>query len=61
MKIKLLTSRAGADFVQNVGDEIEVGDAEGMRMIEAGQALPVVISGKETAVKKPVTQKAVKG
>lgn len=41
MNIKLLTSRAGADFVQNTGDEITVSDAEAIRMIEAGQAVAV--------------------
>ena len=53
MKIKLLTSRAGVGFSQNVGDEIEVSDAEARRMIEAGQAAPVR-TGKapERAVKK---------
>ena len=35
MKVKLLISRAGAGFVQNIGDEIEVSDAEAKRMMEA--------------------------
>lgn len=35
--------------MQNRGDEIEVDDAEGLRMIEAGQAAPVVAGEGEAA------------
>lgn len=41
VKIKLLISRGGDGFVQNAGDEIDVGTDEAQRMIAAGQALPV--------------------
>lgn len=51
MKIKLLCSRAGADFAQNAGDEIVVSADEGTRMIEAGQAIPVAEQKIERAVK----------
>lgn len=51
MKIKLLTSRAGADFSQNRGDEIEVGADEGQRMVEAGQAELVRAAPVERAAK----------
>lgn len=51
MKIKLLCSRAGIDFAQNAGDEIEVSADEGARMIEAGQAVPVGEPKVERAVK----------
>jgi len=34
MKVKLLVSRAVIGDSQNVGDEIEVSDAEGARMVE---------------------------
>lgn len=54
MKIKLLVPRVGADFSQNRGDEITVSDAEAIRMIEAGQAVPV----REPA---PAVEKAVRG
>jgi hypothetical protein len=47
MKVKLLVSRAGAGFVQNRGDEIEVGDAEGARMIAAEQAVAVAEEKKK--------------
>ena len=60
MKIKLIVSRAGADFVQNAGDEIEVGDAEAIRMIEAGQAEAVRSVKEETATKTATAEKAVK-
>lgn len=51
MKIKLLVSRAGMDFAQNAGDEIEVEAAEAKRMIDAGQA---------EAIEAPKTERAVK-
>lgn len=47
MKIKLLCSRVGPDVVQNRGDEVEVDDAEGLRMIEAGQAAPAAVDVEE--------------
>lgn len=60
MKVKLLISRAGRDFVQKAGDEIDVSDAEGARLIEAGKAVPVREARKETAAKKITTEKARK-
>lgn len=51
MKIKLLTSRAGAGWVQERGQVIEVDNKEAQRMIEAGQAEPVV-KRTEKAVKE---------
>jgi hypothetical protein len=60
MKIKLLTSRAGVGFAQSAGDEIEVSDAEGARMVEAGQAIPVREATRETATRKPAREKAAK-
>ena len=60
MKVKLLTSRGGVGFTQNVGDIVDVGDAEGKRMIEAGQAEPHKGAGKEKATSKKQTEKAVK-
>lgn len=58
MKVKLLVSRSGVGFCQNVGDELTVEDAEGLRMIEAGQA--ETVAKTERAVSKKATQKAVK-
>lgn len=59
MKVKLLISRAGADFVQSQGDEIEVSAEEAKRMIDSGQA-EAVGQKKETATKKVATEKATK-
>lgn len=56
MKVKLLVSRSGADGSFSPGEEIEVGDAEALRMVEAGQAV-IVGREKETATKKKVVEK----
>jgi hypothetical protein len=50
MKIKLLVSRATATGAENRGQEIDVPDAEAIRMIEAGQAEPVRAIKAEHAV-----------
>jgi hypothetical protein len=55
MKIKLLVARAGAGFSQNRGEEIEVGDAEALRMIAADQAVAV-----EVPPVAPIDPKAAK-
>jgi len=60
MKIKLLISRAGADFSQNAGDVIEVGADEGQRMIDAGQAELMRDAKIERAVAKAKVEKATK-
>lgn len=60
MKIKLLVSRAGSDFSQSVGDEIDVADDEAIRLIEAGQAEPVRGAPVERAVKPAKGEKAAK-
>lgn len=39
-KVKLLVSRAGTNFVNEVGEVIEVAADEAKRMIAAGQAEP---------------------
>lgn len=52
MKIRLLTSRAGIDFAQNVGDVIEVSKDEAKRMIEDGQAEPVAEKRVDKAEKR---------
>lgn len=55
MLVKLLCSRAGIDFAQNAGDEVEIADAEAIRMIDAGQAVPVAPK-IERAVKAPAKE-----
>ena len=51
MLIRMLVSRAGVDSVQSVGDTIDVDSAEAIRMIDAGQAVPMRVAAKEKAVK----------
>tara|TARA_R110000744_G_scaffold311655_1_gene419135 strand:- start:310 stop:501 length:192 start_codon:yes stop_codon:yes gene_type:complete len=58
MRVKLLISRAGKDLTQNAGEQITVDDSEGLRMIQAGQAL--LIEEIEKASTKKVTEKATK-
>lgn len=53
MRIRMLTCYAGADFVVNAGEETErFSDAEAIRMIENGTAVPVA-KAIEKAVKAP--------
>jgi len=58
MKVQLTVSRAGARAAHCAGDVIEVGEAEGRRMIAADQA--VEVNAKEKATKKASPEKAVK-
>lgn len=60
MKIRLLTARAGVNFSQNRGEEIEVSKAEAIRMIEAGQAEPVRAAPVERTVAATRREKASK-
>lgn len=65
MKVKLLTSRSGVDGAFNVGDVIDVPQAEAVRMIDKRQAQPVrEAAAPEKAVKATASkrsEKAVKG
>jgi len=58
MKVKLLIARAGLGFSQDKDEQITVDDSEGLRMIQAGQAL--LIEEVEKASTKKVTEKATK-
>lgn len=40
VNVKLMVPRAGVGFSQNRGDVVAVPQAEAIRMIEAGQAIP---------------------
>ena len=51
IKVQLLVSRAGPDFVQNAGDVIEVDADEGKRMVDAGQCTIVRASAREKTAK----------
>ena len=41
MKVKMLQCMAGDRFVRNVGDEVEMPEAEAVRLIDAGFAVQV--------------------
>lgn len=58
MKVRLLQGRAGVDFSQIPGEEIDVDQAEAIRMIERGQAEPVRDVAPERAVPKTRREKA---
>jgi len=57
-KIKLLTSMAGADFVYDFGQIIDVDAATAKRYVEAGIAELVAEPKVETATAKRTTRKA---
>lgn len=52
MKIKLLTGRAGANFSDPPGAEIDLPDEEAQRYLDSEQAVLV-----ETAKRKPATNR----
>lgn len=51
MKVKMLTSMAGAEYSLSPGDVREFPDAEAKRLIEAGYAAPAALAKREKAVK----------
>ncbi|MGE8143056.1 hypothetical protein ACQKOE_13860 [Novosphingobium sp. NPDC080210] len=58
MKIKMLVSMAGADFALDAGQETErFGDAEALRLVNAGYAVPAAGPVIERAVKSPAREK----
>lgn len=58
MKIRMLTSFAGTDFTVSANEETErFSEAEAVRMIEAGYAVPVAAPKVERAVKMPAPEK----
>lgn len=52
IKVELLVPRAGIGFSQNIGEVIEIGIAEGKRLVDAGQAAYVGKPPVETAAKE---------
>jgi hypothetical protein len=58
MKIKLLVSFAGVDFALDAGTVTDrFPDAEAIRMIDAGYAVPVEAVATEQAVAKPARER----
>jgi len=49
MKIELLLPRSGPHGSFGIGDQIEVPDTEGQRLVEAGKARPIKARKKRTA------------
>jgi hypothetical protein len=49
----MIQCQAGTDFVRNPGDVLEIPDAEALRMIDAGIAVPLRDGPVETTVAKP--------
>ena len=60
MKIKMLTSMAGANFSHNKDDVVEYPDATAIRYIEAGIAQAVKTEVVERATAKTKVEKAAK-
>lgn len=62
MKIRMLVSLAGGDFVLSPGDETDrFGDAEAGRLVEAGYAVPVRdAEDAETATRDPAPETTTK-
>lgn len=57
MRIRMLVSIAGADFALGANDETErFSDAEAVRLIESGSAVPVAELAREAAVKPDVRE-----
>jgi hypothetical protein len=58
MKIKMLTSMAGADFALSVNEETDrFPDEEARRLLDVGYAVPVAEQEHEKAVKRPAKEK----
>jgi hypothetical protein len=57
MKIRLLVARSGAGFSQARGEEIEVSEAEAMRMIAAEQAEQIGSDPRSKKVQRAVAVK----
>lgn len=55
MKIRLTTSLAGPAYTLSPGDEKDFPEAEAIRLIEAGYAVPAEPE-KETATKRPLAK-----
>jgi len=57
MKIRMLTSIAGAGFSRGPGEEWDTDDKQAIRLINAGYAVPVVEKVVETATLQPVVER----
>jgi hypothetical protein len=61
MKIKMLVSLAGNEYSLSPGDERDFTQAEAIRLIDAGYAVPVAEEKTERAVAQPAAERRKKG
>lgn len=57
MRVKAIVCISGADHTINVGDEVEMEDAEAVRHIQAGHAVPVAPKVERAVKAAPETRK----
>ena len=57
MLVRMLTCLSGPEFSLDVGDERDFDQAEAIRLIEAGYAVPVENLRPERAVRKPAPER----
>lgn len=57
MRVRMLTGLSGPAYSLASGDEHDFDQAEAIRLIEAGYAVPVEKSKIERAVKKPAPER----
>jgi hypothetical protein len=60
MNIRMLVGLAGNEYSLAPSDEHEFPDAEAIRLIEAGYAVPVVAEAVERAVAQPAPERRTK-
>ena len=56
MKVRLLIGRSGPSGSFSAGDEIEVSETEGYRLVEAGKASPVASQAPRQKRRKATTE-----
>lgn len=56
MKVRLLIGRSGPSGAFSAGDEIEVSETEGYRLVEAGKATPIASQPKSQKRRKATTE-----
>lgn len=61
MKIRMLVSLAGNEYSLSPGDERDFPQAEAIRLIDAGYAVPVAEQKVERAIAQPAAEKRKKG
>ena len=57
MLIRMLVGLSGSEYSLGPGDERDFPDAEAIRIVQAGFAVPVAEQPEEKAVKRPVVER----